>query len=30
MFTGMRDTSSAAAVAQNAVRNYGCPAGTVQ
>ena len=26
MFTGMRDPSSAGAVIQNAVRNYGCPA----
>jgi len=30
MFTEMRDPSSAGAIAQNAVRNYGCPAGMFQ
>jgi tetratricopeptide (TPR) repeat protein len=30
MFTQMRDPSSAASMVQNAVRNYGCPAGTFQ
>ena len=30
MFTRMRDPSSAGAIAQNAVRNYGCPAGMFQ
>jgi tetratricopeptide (TPR) repeat protein len=30
MFTRMRDPSSAGATAQNAVRNYGCPAGMFQ
>jgi tetratricopeptide (TPR) repeat protein len=30
MFTAMRDPSSAATIAQNAIRNYGCPAAMFQ
>jgi len=30
MFTGMRDPTSAAAVAQKAISNFGCPATAFQ